>query len=113
MRVTFELAKRLKDAGLNITQSNLDFLKAYSDWTLGIPKLSDVCDWLRNEKGLHCYTVPRKGLWDCHIRGKEKYARHTWGILYWDSGKSTHDEALIAAITRALYIIHEKTTTNA
>ena len=96
-----EMGEKLRSA-----ISSFDWNNRASD-AYSAPTLYEVTDWLRNKHNLHCYSIPfvqdKFATWDRSV-----IDLLTGECLYNNGFHETHDEALTAAIERAVEIVKTK-----
>ena len=123
--VTFELAKKLKEKGFSLNKEDIEFIgcrfifsdectikristigayeKGYFGKNIDCPTISQVLNWLREEKKLHIelWTVGKKPIKWCHTITTLNHVGEKQG---WSSGKrgDSYEAAAIAGIEYCL-----------
>lgn len=68
------------------------------------PTLNDAADWLRKINNLHAYLRVNEGYWSYDIQKVDTAEVVAYSHFYYKS----HDEALVASISKRLEIVKEK-----
>lgn len=74
-------------------------------------RLDDIVNWLREVKGLHCYTERDDTVLKCWV--PSVYDLNDRNVVVWDDEPNvylcgTYDLALTAAITKAIEIVEKE-----